>query len=435
MKNGAKIAKMDTEKTTRSRKEDNTKRNKRLLQLKKQNLQLKQELQMYIQTGAVLGRNKELSDKLVRSLSKCAATALYGADSTGITLLTFLSCRHKLCTVCNWDRQKKIRRKYIRWFDLNKKLALCDNGKVCTKSRAVEKGFTIKECVDYDLFHLMLSVPHTIEGWRGNRFYFRQICSAFNVMRKKEDWLQLVYGGQFGLETTRNLNGYHIHIHALLFVKKEKRSRNKLHRVVLYWWNRLTIDESNRRGAFTAEEIEAIRAGNRTLTLEDVAAMDPRGATIIHLETVYYLTKSGQKRYVSNKDSAGFIPAILETISYLFKPKVFCSDDDIFDVEAICDLLPEVYGNKSLYSKFGCLFGERSLNVRDDSLLEDMEELNAIDYETGEVLERRYFITNPCHTFCDAEAINLKRDAKVININVQTATEAVATMYDKFNKF
>lgn len=426
---------------------ENTIRNKKLLWLKKQNMAMANQIHLYLSNARDLSAiERELAEKLQKSLTKCAASAVYGYDEKdGITLLSFLSCSHKICNVCNWDRQKKIRRKYIKFFQQNKQLLYVSNdksSKYVTSHRfdfLKEHGWRELDRVDYDLQHLMLSVPHTENGWRGQRFYFRSICSAFNTMRKKEEWLQYVYGGQFGLETTKNSNGYHIHIHALLFVAKCPQNRNKLHLIILKLWNRLTIDESSIRNRknFTEQEIAGIKQGNKLITDDYINSLDPRGATIIHLETIYYYTKDRRKVYVSDFDSGGFIPAVLETISYLFKPKVFCCDDDLFDVESVVELLPEVYNNKSLYSKFGCLFGESQLNIKDNSLLEDLEAISdreVVDEETGEVLMRHYFVTNPFNTYSpNDESIELKRNSSVNNLNASTAVEAVTMLHNIYN--
>lgn len=424
----------------------NVKRNSNLLMLKKKNKQLATELRRYITANQLQPATTELINSLIHNLDHCAGFALYGYNpvDNDITLMSYLACGHKLCNVCNWQRQKKIRRKYMCWFTSNEHLYIMRKGnekKTITRSQVGKyesRGWRQSDIVSYDLMHLMLSVPHTVHGWRGSRFYFREIVCAFNYMRKQNKWLQLVYGGQFGLETTRNNDGYHIHIHSLLFVAKKKGSRNELHRFILKCWNRLTVDESAHRNKFSDEDIKAICKGNSCIDVEFARKLNPAGATIIHLQTIYWLDNKGQKHYVNSFSDDKFIYAVMETISYLFKPSIFAYSEEYYDIEAIVELLPQVYNNRGLYSKFGCLFGETSLNVKDDSLLEDFEETassDLVDDDTGEVIHRQYFITNPFNLYSDDSRIRVKRGATgIIDLGCSTAGAAVQQLYSVYQK-
>lgn len=423
----------------------NVTRNKKLTYLKRKNMEMAKELQQYINTAKMDENSRVLADALIKSLRTCGAMSLYSYDGAKIELISFLGCNHRVCNICNWDRQKKIRRKYLRWFDGNPTLFVLNgkdgNGeKVVTaaqRQKWLSKGYAEAGQVRYNIMHLMLSVPHTENGWRGNRFYFRELTKQFNFLRKKPEWLYWVYGGQFGLETTHNANGYHIHIHALVFVRNAKKNRNQLHKVVLYWWNRLTVDETNQRGNFTEKEVEAIKKGNKDLTNEFVSTLDPRGATIIHLQNIYTCeeTEDGEivKRHIEVTDwnTENFIGAVLETISYLFKPKVFAISDQHFDVEAIVDIIRHVYNNRSLYSKFGCLLGEKTLNVNDNTLLEDLAEAADLKGEEGESYAKEFFITNPANTYSTEKQIRLKRhNTGTVTIPASCTSEAVKILYE-----
>lgn len=424
----------------------NVTRNKKLTYLKRKNMEMAKELQQYTNTAKMDENSRVLTDTLIKSLRTCGAMSLYSFDGGKIELISFLGCNHRICNICNWDRQKKIRRKYLRWFDGNPTLFVL-NGKDETREKVVtaaqrqkwlSKGYTESGQVRYNIMHLMLSVPHTENnGWRGNRFYFRELTKQFNFLRKKADWLYWVYGGQFGLETTKNANGYHIHIHALVFVRNAKQNRNRLHKVVLYWWNRLTVDETNQRGNFTEKEVEAIKKGNKTLTNEDISALDPRGATFIHLQNIFVCkqTEDGEivKRHIEVTDwnTEEFIGAVLETISYLFKPKVFAISDQHFDCESIVDIIPQVYNNRSLYSKFGCLLGEKTLNVNDNTLLEDLAEAADLKGDEDESFSKEFFITNPANTYSTKEQIRLKRhNTGTVTIPASCTSEAVKILYE-----
>ena len=471
--------KKDTQSTEKqSNYKYNVVRNKKLTYLKRKNMEMAKQLQQYTNTAKMDENSRVLADTLIKSLRACGGMSLYSYDGAKIELISFLGCNHRICNICNWDRQKKIRRKYLRWFDGNPALFVL-NGKdgkgqkvvtAAQRQKWLSKGYTEAGQVRYNIMHLMLSVPHTENGWRGSRFYFRELAKQFNFLRKKTEWLYWVYGGQFGLETTKNANGYHIHIHALLFVRNERQNRNKLHKVILYWWNHLTIDENNKRGKFTEEEVTAIMRGNRTFSFDFVNTLDPRGATIIHLQNIFvckttddgyslkenivindydpkggYLSIIHSKSYektdncekvkkhidINDWKTEDFIGAVLETISYLFKPKVFAIGDQYFDCESIIELLPYVHNNRSLYSKFGCLMGEKTLNVHDDTLLEDMTEAADLKGEEGESCAKEFFITNPNNTYSTDKQIRLKRhNTGTVTIPASCTSEAVKILYE-----
>lgn len=418
------------------RKRANNKRSKKLTFLKAENQKLKKEIEKYIKNKTVDTETMILVYKLLKSLNYCSNLSLYAHSGNDIQLITSITCNHKICNICNWNRQKKIRRKYFRWFAENETLnvvAKGDTRKTITSSQLKkyeEKGYDIlNDSVKYDLMHLTLTVPHSENGWKGKIFYFDEIKRAFNFMRKTDVWLNWVYGGEYGVESTRNNEGYHIHIHSLLFVKRGTQNRNILHKEIMRIWNRLTVDKENKREPFTEYEIESIKKGNKLLDNDYVGDLNPAGATIINLETIYTIGEDGKKRRSPEWNSEEMIRAVLETISYHFKPKMFSLSENLHDIESIINILQPVYG-QILYFKFGCLHGEKSLNIKDDSLLEDYDESNEIiDEETGEILERQFFVTNPLNLYNKGndDKIELKKIAqdRIKVLRTQTGRGAV----------
>lgn len=407
--------------TNIDRKRANNKRSKKLTYLKAENQKLKREIENYIKKTTVDTETMILVYKLLKSLNYCSNLSLYAHSGNDIQLITSITCNHKICNICNWNRQKKIRRKYFRWFAENETLnvvAKGDTRKMITNSQLnkyEEKGYEIlNTSVKYDLMHLTLTVPHSENGWKGKIFYFDEIKRAFNFMRKTSEWLEWVYGGEYGVESTKNNEGYHIHIHSLLFVKRGTQNRNHLHKEILRIWNRLTVDQNNNRQPFTDNQVEAIKKGNKLIDDEFIYHLKPSGSTIINLETIYTIGEDGKKRRSPQWNSEEMIRAVLETISYHFTPKMFSLSENSHDIESIINILQPVYG-QILYFKFGCLHGEKSLNIKDDSLLEDYDESNEIiDEETGEILERQFFVTNPLNLYNKGndDKIELKRIAQ-----------------------
>jgi plasmid rolling circle replication initiator protein Rep len=428
---------------SKDRQTANRKRNLTLRYLKQNNLKLADALnKRKMDKKEKTEQKKTLLQKLIKSLRTCANLSLYGETSESIRFLTSITCEHKLCAICNWNRQKKIRRKYFKWFGSNQYLVeIGKDGKSKVTTQSQKKDYIVKgwevlnEKIPYDLMHLTLTVPHSKEyGYKGNPVYFDALIRDFNFLRKSEYWQKHVFGGEYGIETTKGDNGYHIHIHALLLVKKEQKNRNQLHRQLLLSWNRLTVDERASRKAFTEKELQKIRNGNSLLSDKDMSQLNPKGTTLIGLECIY--TKNqGVKTRATEWGSDAMIVAVMETISYHFKPKIFNSENGFYDIDTIVDLLPHVY-RRTLYRKTDCLHGEKSLNVKDNSLTEDYEE-TAEEYneETGEVYESIYFITNPLYTYPKGDEYEIglmkKHLDRVEILRTHSAREAVKELNNR----
>ena len=420
----------------------NRKRSKILSYLKKQNIMLASDIQKHISKYEMDNTSRDFAISLKHALLRCSNLSLYGDTGGDIRLISSLTCNHKLCNICNWNRQKKIRRKYFLWFGSNETInRVRFNGKTKHITNAQLNSYEkngwvlVDNSIKYDLMHLTLTVPHTENGWRGKKVYFSEIMQSFNQMRKHKDWNSQVYGGEFGVETTKNKSGYHTHIHALLFVAKGKENRNRLHLTVLKLWNRLTVDVNANRTEFNDVQREAIKKGNKLVSSELFDELNPKGATLISCEMVYY-KKGKEKIYYSEWGSEAMILGVLETISYHFKPKIFNMGDHSHDIATIVDMLPKVY-KKVLYRKFGCLHGEKSLNVNDDSLLEDFEDVSEmIDTETGEVLQTQFFIANPIHVYPKGKdnEIALLQKARIEVLRAHSTKEAIQQTIEKSYK-
>jgi len=142
-----------------------------------------------------------------------------------------------------------------------------------------------------------------------------------------------------------------------------------------------------------------------------------------------YTTVNGVKTYSKEWGSEAMMKGVMETISYHFKPQMFRDSEHKMDIEAIVDMLPKVHG-KVLYRKFGVLHGEKSLNVKDNTLIADYEETTEdVDEETGEVFETQYFITNPINVY--AKGVNLeialskRSDVRIQVLKAHSGREAV----------
>ena len=444
----------------------NWKRNKTIRYLKNENIMLADKLEKYVKNNCLTLSDYELemSAKFIKNLRYCSNATLYEQTYKNIKIMASLSCSKKLCNVCNWLRQKKIRRKYNAWFSINQTISKVSKNKKIEYithsniSKYKEKGYKLRnENVKYDLKHLTLTVPHSEDGWLGEKFYFKKIIAKFNQMRKTPEWKKRVFGGEYGVEVTRgnqnyyddmsdtDNNGYHIHIHALLFTKKETQNRNLLHLDIFRIWNRLTVDDNYWREEFTEEHKEAIKKGNKDyITDKYIKKLNPKGATFINLSSIYHYEKNKktgkwEKKYITEIGTEATQRAVMETISYHFKPKLFCSDvkdfwgQKSYDLEAIVEISAKLHRGNKMYHKFGCLEKEKCLNIKDDTLLEDYDETaEDVDEDTGEVLQTHYFITNPLNTYPKGaeNEIFIKRRADIQNLNVQSGREAVKKLID-----
>lgn len=352
--------------------------------------------------------------RLRREVIRCANLTLYRdrGPLTDLELISSFLCGSKLCFICNQQRQKATRRKYWKWFGDNPEIIQVKNPqsgiiRFVTSSQASGKysAWEQQQRHQYDVMHLTLTLPHTAEhGFNGDRYYFEKIAKQYWLMRKVPGWTSLVFGGEYGIETTKKENGLHIHIHSLLLVKREKQNRNRLHRLILKEWNKRSINQYSGRTGFDRTVIDSIRRSNKLLTDSDVDSLDPKGSTMINLEVIYGIDpETGRKIRNVEFNSKTMLIGVMEAISYHFEPQAFDKEGGSFDFQLMAEIMPVIY-RKALYKKFGCLHGETRLNVsfseEKDTLLEYDEVSEMVDQNTGEMLsDVGFYIINPAYVY------------------------------------
>lgn len=428
----------------------NTRRSYITTFLKRKNLDLHKEMNAYILSSDLQEDQINRIKKMGTNLVACSALSIYreNCESGEIALIHSNRCNSKLCFICNYSRQKTVRRKYMRWFKENRyvvELAEKTTGKrsYTTQSRiaASKQGKkTVLGNLEYDLMHLTLTVPHTAEnGYNGDHYYFATIAEKYHRMRKElTEWNYFVLGGEYGIEIEKKSSGNHIHIHSLLLVRQERQSRNKLHRAIMKYWNHVTINRYSERSEFTQFHVLKIREGNKLLTIEDVKALHPGGATVIGLETIYSFDSKGQKVRAEVWGSEEMMIAVMETISYHFEPHAFDKTTKKFDLPMLADISTKIH-NVKLYAKFGCLYGEKSLNVSDDTKIEEeyAEAAQFVDESTGEIsLRDKYYLINPAYVHHIPE-----KDYRIVFgnealrkgevLNVETTGQAIAVLGER----
>lgn len=413
---------------------------------KRNNEQLRVTVDTFLRNNqSVIDHNAmEILGKFKRDIGRCSTHTLIRKHANTFEFIGAHTCKHKLCNVCNYQRSKRLRRKYTRFFNSTFEHVDTDTGEI------TERPVLNRERLNF--MHLTLTVPHVDGKWLNKDFYVKELMQRFNQMRKEAWWKRMVYAGEFGLEITRRDNGLHIHIHSLLVVHKGEQNRNLLHREIMLTWNRLTKDSANTRKAFTDEEIESIKKGNKLITDVDIKLISPKGATLIGLENLYKLSKAkiskydrwdshnkAWKHYIDVKDNNDFMQGLMECIKYHFEPLCMNKDTGEIDLDLLVDILPKVAG-QPLYRKFGAFHGVKALNINNDDIESTEEIVGEVGGEvrhpdTGQPVHRseyEYVVVNAQHLFfIEKEGYKpvISANAKVIRLeNADTLLQAMFAM-------
>jgi len=420
------------------------------------NIQLLGQINDHLENYDCSAVESKFLGKLAKNIFGCSLYSLYQETDT-VKYIGSHTCNHRGCNICNSQRQKRIRRKYFKFFTETPELIECrdkiGNPKVYTQNYWNETvknrpGYTYICKRKYDLMHLTLTVRHSEKGFNGEKFYYETILKKFRDLRNSKrkfkynqqsfTWSYLVFGGEFGIETTNNQSGFHIHIHALLFVRKIPQNRNILHMLILKHWNNLTVNNDFPETNFTPDHISNIKKGNKLINDDLIKTLDRRGATFVNLESIFFHDKSGKKIYSSDLTNIEAVQrAVLETISYHFKPGMFELDDNkTYNIDLIKKVLPHIY-KKKLYEKVGCLYFEKSLSLNSESIQEDFTESKELSED--QQTDGNFYIVQPAKVlhFEDKERIMLREETKQRKVNASTSTQAIeimSSMYQHFQK-
>jgi len=404
----------------------NSKRSNKISSLKRKALKMADQITKYIPKNELTAEQEEHLLRLNKNLTACSSYSLYSHDMFTNEIVYFNShtCDNKNCPICNYNRQKRIRRKYYKWFDENKELIRVANKKtkkekVITNSQYDDKykndnKYYYVGSEQYDVMHLTLTVPHYKEtGFNGNKYYYDEIANLYWKMRREKFWDENVYGGEYGIETTNTDNGLNIHIHSLIFVKRFTQSRNTLHKQIMKFWNNNTVNKLNERTEFTPFVREKIKKGNSLIDDKFIDTLNPMGGTLLTLETIFNWNNDRTEKVRAKEfGSDEMLFAVMEAISYHFEPEAFDKESGETDFDLLSELLPVLY-RKTLYKKFGCLHGEKALNLKfstkQEELLDDLKETSDIenkdslfdvDTDTGEIVQtRKFFLCNPAFIY------------------------------------
>ena len=424
------------------RKTANRRRLQHLLMLKKQNNMVHYDCEKYLYNKRMTEQTRYIAS-LYNHVGKCGNAVLLKNTPDGLEYVTARRCKDRLCAICNHERKVALRRKYVQWFNGNPVIYETPEGKFLTK----EQGGAVLgwEC-EYNLMAITLTVPHSNGEYKGQRIYYRQLIEDFNLLRKRGWWKSNVFGGEFGVEATlfHEKRGLHIHIHALLLVRKFEGNRNWLHRNILIGWNKITSG-SGCYNEMTAARRAAIKKGNSTITDADIDTLTTSGATLVEVENIYLKKKiNGQwckvypvQDFRNDQYKESLIMSILETISYHFKPKMFDVGDGHYNIPLIAKIYSATKG-RQLYAKFGIFQKEKSLNLDSMSVSEELEEANNAaeglsDVEGGHETNRTsigYAITNPYNLYISEKNGNImiRDNARVSELPTASTVQALKVL-------
>lgn len=326
-------------------------------------------------------------EKLVRSLRECAKHSVVrmsnGVDRNthgGKEYIGSIVCRHRLCAVCNSERKRALRRRYYNYLKQNENLRN-----------------------EYRFLHLTLTVPHEGGTFRGKRVYLSELLQAFREMRNCPGWKSRVWAGEYSVEFTRGSNGLHCHLHAVVLVRDGKQARNDFHEYVLRTWNACTVDESlpnewapGRLDGIARSVAYMGTAAYHPLGKTDPKAamrfakrLDPRGATLIGAETLYYV-RNGKKTHIGKGAKVErFLKGIMEALKYHFEPLALKKEGGAYDTDLVLDLVEDLY-RRRLHSGFGKWYnGGPSKKDELDPISQAAENAQGVpvDFETGKELD------------------------------------------------
>lgn len=385
-------------------------------------------------------------------LETCARLSLYRTANKGrqSTLITGLTCNHRLCNICNMIRSRKLRRKWSSFLqddtrDILIRRRQChmfglDYGCYSHKENPqYTSGAEIMQ--KFDMMHLTLTMPHTGGRWNDREYYAAELLKKFHLLRQSKWWLDVVFGGEYTIETTLSANGLHIHLHALVLTDKQYTgSRNYLYENIFLSWNRLTVNYSDTRSPVITDEkriagIMATHADwnkNKQEFLDKILPhLDARGATMVGLKSLYHeipyskvnkfnsntVFKGDDGRYFhycKSGNAGSMLKGVVECLKYHFEPCALeqPGEPNLLNQDLLKAVLPNIYRQR-LYGKFGGFYGVKQLNVMEDpvsitDLQEDLQDTgkDIFDPATGggiETSEYHYRILDARNVALDEE--------------------------------
>lgn len=251
---------------------------------------------------------------------------------------------------------------------------------------------------EYSPIHLTLTLKHEKGLYNGKKFYARELIDAFNIMRKNKEWQKRIYGGEYGIEVTKSQNnGLHIHLHCLVFQKKQY-SVNSTREVIKKLWTDLTdspmihyetlyVHRKDNEGHWIVQDIpeQKIQSDFEEFTYKQ--ALSIRKKFYIDEREKWY------QELTEDEKINTYLNGVMECIKYHFKNHSYKNENGTYDIEFINEIL-----NNSkylrMYSKFGAFYGNKALNYNQvevtdnqEAMVEESDLVDVDDITTEEITE------------------------------------------------
>jgi hypothetical protein len=336
---------------------------------------------IFNQTGIELPQTKKEFICLCETSSECASVYEYfentinffytiiGSGSTlanyeqrGSDFKTFtvahMYSKNRLCPVWNWRKSQLIRKKYTEYLRETK---LWEN---------------------YHPVHIVLTVPHTKNGYKNQKFYGQELLSKFNTLRKYPFFKKYVYAGELVLETkkSKNNNGLHIHIHSFALLHKGV-SVNNFREELKKHWEKLTganqihcetlyFYKKNEAGQYITEKRkviypEPVEAADLMYEIEEVEEIREVRKKIYVDSEIREISKDKSLTDIEREEKImnTFLQGVLECIKYHFKQDAFFANNSKteYDVFLISEIL-EKTKRKRMYARYLAFYKEKKLN-------------------------------------------------------------------------
>ena len=245
----------------------------------------------------------------------------------------------------------------------------------------------------YDICHLTLTVPHKDGIWQGKRFYARELLAAFNIIRKDKELKEMIFGGEYGVEHTYSeKNGFHIHLHAMVFQHKHY-SINKVREKISELWTKKTKGTIKRyEGLYVHMKDDSgrwiIETVPQKITGFDEITKQYTIREAYDIRKKFYLGNyyAWYRKLDDEQKVNAFCSGILECIKYHFKDDVFLNQDGSYNVDYMMEALNNSKGLR-MYSKFGGFLGDKRLNYfkKNEAQKEEITEYRMSQAEFNEI--------------------------------------------------
>ncbi len=239
-------------------------------------------------------------------------------------------------------------------------------------------------------YHLTLTVPHANGLFNGKAFYARELAKYFLDLRRCIFWKTSVHGGEYGIEVKPNaINGLHIHIHSLVFLK-DGINEHVFEKQLKKRWELLTggtqvhfeklfiYKDEYEVGCVCEPWYERIN-GRKVRKL--VRVNDGMG-------TIHMVQANRYKMYITPQSPIkDYMQGVMECIKYHFKTDAITDAKGNYDVPLMADILNQSKGLR-FYSRFGAFYNEELLNFDGikDKGIDESEQIQVLD-EDGETTE------------------------------------------------